>query len=361
MRWAGVKVILLAVFAAAACAALVFVGNIRGGASITTRSETIVSSDKTVSSSESSAVSSSMDNSAASLPASGVDSGEAPLGGDASSVTSGNTDAASQEEKPHVSPWEQRQALISKLDPFQFKAETARNMSVNGWTYSDLLRNIDSHIGEKVMFHGTVKSLTRDQVTSTGLLVCGGIPDYNENFVISFTYDGYPKFIESDPVFLYGVITGTSTYTTNDGESHETFQMDAYFYDMDSGTDNQPLTEEEAKYFYGNYSVYEEGKFRPFKIDAKTINGHPYQACDIYKTPDTVYIQLKFTEWPDAYKGKMLNGITDDGLDTVMLNLDGSVYVNIHAAQNPDVHCSGVGWNPKYEKPAQIVRLEQQN
>lgn len=357
MRWAGVKVILLAVFAVVLCVALVWIENFSGGASVITNSQSTAGSDKTV---FSSSVSSSMDDSLTSLPESSVNSEEVSSGDGTSSVSASDAATESQEEKPHVSPWEQRQALISQLDPFQFKAETARNMSVNDWTYSDLLRNIDSHIGEKVMFHGAVKSLTRDQVTSTGLLVCGGLPDYKENFVISFTYDGYPKFIESDAVFLYGVITGTTTYTTNDGESHETFQMDAYFYDMDTGTKNQPLTEEEEKYYYGNYSVYEEGKFRPFQIDASTINGHPYQACDIYKTPDSVYIQLKFTEWPDAYQGKVLNGITDDGLDTILLGLDGSVYVTIHDAQNPDVHCTGVGWNPKYKKPAQIVRLEQQ-
>lgn len=356
MRWAGMKMTLLALLAVTVCVSC----DVAGGNSVTASP---AEENSGISELSSESFSPSEIPSSDFLPESSEtteNSENTSSSEETSDLPSGETDAASQEEKPHVSLWEQRQALISQLNPFDFKAETARNMSVNGWSYSDLLRNIESHIGEKVVFHGTVEDLKRDQVTSTGLLACGGIPDYNENFVISFTYDGYPKFIESDAVFLYGVITGTSTYTTNDGESHETFQMDAYFYDMDSGTENQPLTKQEENYYYGNYMVYEEGKFRPLKIDAKTINGHPYQVCDIYKKPDSIYIQLEFTEWPDAYKGKMLNGITDDGLDTVMLYLDGRVYVNIHAAQNPDVHCNGVGWNPKYEKPAQIVRLEQQ-
>lgn len=259
-------------------------------------------------------------------------------------------------EEPRVSPYEQKQDMLSQLNPFDFKAEAARNMYYKDLNHLDILRNINSYIGTKVSFHGNVESLKRDPTTSTGLLSCGR-PNYDDNFVISFSYDGYPNFIDADSVYLYGVITGTSQYHTEDGESHETFNVDVYFYDTAGNTENYQLTQEEQNYYYGNYTVYAScNGFYPFKIDANTINGHPYQVYSCIKDADSITIQFKFTEYPDSYNNRNAN----EQLDTVMFNLNGDIYTDIQTTIDTGSYYMAKGWNTEYGKPAWAIRQEKE-
>ena len=152
---------------------------------------------------------------------------------------------------------------MSGLDPFSFKTEAARNVYYKDLQYADILRNINQYIGQKVTFHGVVKGLKRDSITSTGLLFCGNNPDYDESFAITFSYNDYPNFIEGDNVYFYGVISGTSQYTVqntgrdDDGQVRETFNLDTYFYDSDTKIENYTMTPQEQKYYYGDYTVYD--------------------------------------------------------------------------------------------------------
>lgn len=141
----------------------------------------------------------------------------------------------------------------------------------------------------------------------------------------------------------------------------ETFNLDTYFYEPDTKIENYTMTPQEQKYYYGDYTVYDyfQTNFVLLHIDAKGINGHPYQILSCDRRADGIYMHVQFTEFLDSYSKRDTLG---NPYDIVWLQPSGNIFLEIGSGVPEDLgyYYDNSGWNKKYGKPAWAIRKEKE-
>jgi hypothetical protein len=280
------------------------------------------------------------------------------------SSTAESCEEQSSETSSEDSRHQKKQNIQKKMSPFQFKTEASRHR--NNLGYSDILRNVSQYTDISVTFQGTVVDINRDPNGTTGLIARDDNMN-NEKYIVCFSFDEDPGILKGDYIYIYGYPVSMTTYTNTERDSRttqeDTILVDVYYYDMYSQEiDDYQLTQEEKKYFYGDYSVTNaySGESRIIHVDEKTIDGHPYNVTKCTKQSDgSIDIYFQFVEDLESYAHDKEKDPTDlqPGSDDLTFSLNNKIYLSMHSRafdesinDNRIKGMDGFGFNIRYAK-----------